>query len=299
MKEPSCVVAVDVGNSAAKLCLMSDDHPACEKKSSSENRLSEISIPIDNRWPSEPQGSTDPVTSDVDWITQAVQWVESHTRCRPCRTQWRIASVQRSASRQLCDRLRRDAENQLADSDQVNVDVRTITRDDVPMPVLVDHPDRLGIDRLVGAFAASELYRPPLVVVDAGSAVTVDWVDARGRFCGGAILPGLGLQLQALARGTDALPQIDLLADGDCQTPLSMRPATNTSSAIRLGVITAVAAAIDRLAENYGAAEPTDSPPTVILTGGDAGLISAALQVPHQVVSRLVCRGLLALKLGK
>ena len=51
-------------------------------------------------------------------------------------------------------------------------------------------PDRVGIDRLLSAYAVVRRCESPAVIVDAGSAVTVDWVDAAGCFCGGAILPG-------------------------------------------------------------------------------------------------------------
>ena len=55
----------------------------------------------------------------------------------------------------------------------------------------------------------------PAVVIDAGSAITVDWISADGRFGGGAILPGLDLQSRALARGTEALPQIHWEAESE------------------------------------------------------------------------------------
>jgi type III pantothenate kinase len=155
----------------------------------------------------------------------------------------------------------------------------------------VDYPDQLGIDRLLAAHAARQRFGKPLVVVDAGSAVTIDWVDSNGDFCGGAILPGLALQLAALANETDALPQIELRIAG----PLG-RPAKNTADAIRLGVVTGILATIERLADEFArVADLTSAESELILTGGDAPLIASHLGRPHRLAENLVCRGLLDL----
>ncbi len=65
-----------------------------------------------------------------------------------------------------------------------------------------------GVDRLLAAAGAWTLAKQAVIVVDAGTAITVDFVDGEGTFHGGAIAPGVGLMLEALATGTDALPSI-------------------------------------------------------------------------------------------
>lgn len=71
-------------------------------------------------------------------------------------------------------------------------------------------PERLGSDRIINAYAAHKLYGGPSVVVDIGTAITWDLVDAKGRFLGGAIAPGPGTMGRALLKNTAALPLVRL-----------------------------------------------------------------------------------------
>jgi type III pantothenate kinase len=80
----------------------------------------------------------------------------------------------------------------------------------VPLPVRVDRPGDVGADRLVNALAAGRLYGTPAVVVDFGTATTLDCVATDGAYVGGAIAPGLELGLEALASRTAKLPRIEL-----------------------------------------------------------------------------------------
>jgi type III pantothenate kinase len=82
----------------------------------------------------------------------------------------------------------------------------------VPIPVRVDRPSDVGADRLVNALAAARLHGTPAVVVDLGTATTLDCVAADGAYVGGAIAPGLELGLEALAARTAKLPRIELRA---------------------------------------------------------------------------------------
>jgi type III pantothenate kinase len=80
----------------------------------------------------------------------------------------------------------------------------------VPIAVRVDRPGEVGADRIVNALAAARLYGTPAVVVDFGTATTLDCVSADGAYVGGAIAPGLELGLEALAARTAKLPRIEL-----------------------------------------------------------------------------------------
>jgi type III pantothenate kinase len=84
------------------------------------------------------------------------------------------------------------------------------TADTMPIPIRVDLPAEVGADRLVNAFAAARIYGTPAVVVDFGTATTLDAVEADGAYVGGAIAPGLELGLEALAARTAKLPRIEL-----------------------------------------------------------------------------------------
>jgi type III pantothenate kinase len=257
----TCIVAADVGNTALKLCLRAD-----------------------------PQGDGQLIDHTVEivgehWHTQAIAWVQDQLPCQSLH--WRIASVHRRAASRLVQAITRG---------QPDATLDRTTRHDIPLKTLVDHPDRLGIDRLIGAFAAHNRFGGPVVVVDAGSAVTIDYVSVEAEFVGGAILPGLSLQTRALATGTDALPHIDWNSE-----PSLPAPGRNTTDAIRLGVLLGLAGAVERLVSSYHQisepqqAERSSQSCQVVLTGGDAANISPQLRFPHQIVPNLVCRGLLDL----
>jgi type III pantothenate kinase len=82
----------------------------------------------------------------------------------------------------------------------------------VPIPIRVDRPSDVGADRLVNALAAARLTGGPAIVIDCGTATTFDCLSADGAFVGGAIAPGLGLGLDALAARTAKLPRVELRA---------------------------------------------------------------------------------------
>lgn len=135
----------------------------------------------------------------------------------------------------------------------------------VPLALDVDEPGRVGLDRLLGALAARTLVPsgPPVVTVDVGTAVTINFVDAAGVFRGGAIFPGPRLMARALGANTARLPDIDLT-----EIPSVDPLGRNTSAAIRAGVWAAVCGGIEKLVREY---RPFGSWPWVVLTGGGLG----------------------------
>jgi type III pantothenate kinase len=80
----------------------------------------------------------------------------------------------------------------------------------VPIPVRVDRPQDVGADRLVNALAAQRLYGTPAVVVDFGTATTLDAVSANGEYLGGAICPGVSISADALFQRAARLPRIEV-----------------------------------------------------------------------------------------
>ena len=138
---------------------------------------------------------------------------------------------------------------------------QVITLDQVP---LLELYPTLGIDRALAMFGAGERLGYPVLVIDAGTALTLTGVDVQKRLRGGAILPGLGLQLQSLARRTAALPAIQL------PNHLPQRWAMQTPMAIESGVIYTVLAGIRDFIEDWQSRFPDSS---VAITGGDAPLL--------------------------
>jgi type III pantothenate kinase len=154
-----------------------------------------------------------------------------------------------------------------------------------------EHPHRLGSDRwaaLIGAherMLAADRRRPrPTLVVMVGTAVTVDTIDAEGRFLGGLILPGFGLMQKALEMGTAGLH----VPTGEVhEFP------TNTSDALMSGGSYAIAGAIERMhrhLRNRCGAEPA-----LYMTGGAAVRIAPITPLPFELVDTLIFEGLLRL----
>lgn len=135
---------------------------------------------------------------------------------------------------------------------------------DVPLSYAVDHPEQVGIDRLLNAFAAHCLAHPhPAVVVSIGTAATVDVIDEKGVFHGGVIFPGPRLMAYALHAHTAKLPLVD--ADS---LPTAVAPGKNTDDAILAGIRAAIVGATILLVTHYAEALET---PWVFVTGGAAG----------------------------
>lgn len=124
----------------------------------------------------------------------------------------------------------------------------------------------VGQDRLLCALGAFSVARQACVVVDLGTALTVDFVDGQGVFHGGAIAPGLSMMLRALHERTDALPEVAFQIPAPDQAF-----GRNTPDAMRLGVAAMACGAVRWLAERY--AEHYEAYPRVIATGGDMGVL--------------------------
>jgi type III pantothenate kinase len=142
------------------------------------------------------------------------------------------------------------------------------------------NPGQLGADRFAAALGARTLVPGrALVVATCGTATTVDAVSSEGEFLGGMILPGLGLMLESLARGTAQLPA----ASADAAPPPVF--ADNTLDAIRSGCVSAQAGAIARAVASLPAE-------LCIVSGGAAGHIAPALSVPYRMLDNIVLAGL-------
>jgi type III pantothenate kinase len=164
----------------------------------------------------------------------------------------------------------------------------------VPIPVRVERPGDVGPDRLVNAYAGARLYGAPAVVVDCGTATTLDAVDRDGAFVGGAIAPGLVLGLDALAARTARLPRVapDLPAG-----PIGR----DTTTAIQAGTVLGHRALIEGLLglmrRQLGAAAGlAPAEVRVVLTGGLAALPWArTVEGVDAIDPELTLRGLVLL----
>ena len=154
-----------------------------------------------------------------------------------------------------------------------------------------DHPNRLGVDRWVALIGARQrvlargMPRPVLVIM-VGTAVTVDALDASGRFLGGLILPGYGLMLRALEMGTAGLK---------APTGEAVDFPTNTSDALMSGGSDAIAGAVERMHRKLQ--QRTGEAPVLIMSGGAAvKLVSITDLTGVEMVETLIFDGLLHLQ---
>jgi type III pantothenate kinase len=150
-----------------------------------------------------------------------------------------------------------------------------------------DHPTRLGADRwvaMIGAHHRMLAQGPakPMVVVMVGTAVTVEAVDAEGKFLGGFILPGHGIMLRALESGTAGLH----VPTGEvCEFP------TNTSDALTSGGTYAIAGAIERMVQHVR--RHCGAEPACFMTGGAGWKMAPHMSVAFELVEGLIFDGLL------
>jgi type III pantothenate kinase len=151
------------------------------------------------------------------------------------------------------------------------------------MPVLYENPRDLGADRIVNAVAAYASFSQGAIVVDFGTATTLDVVTSRGEYAGGIITPGLLISADALYRATAKLPKVEIA-----------RPkavvGTNTVASIQSGLVFGYAGMIDALVNRIRAEVSYD--PKVVATGGLGALVARESATIDTYDDMLTLRGL-------
>lgn len=153
----------------------------------------------------------------------------------------------------------------------------------IPIGRQLDRESIVGEDRLLNAAAAFDAFKQAVVVVDAGTAITVDYVDGAGTFHGGAIGPGARMMLRAMNQGAAQLPEVEM------QRP-EEAVGHNTAEAMRSGVFHGLRGMVRELTEQY--ALIAGAYPLVIATGGDSELIFGDYELIERVIPELTLRGL-------
>jgi len=258
------IIAVDIGNSAAKAALVEGGTV-------------------------QDQGRLDTSVASTGDLLDGLRILAGKTDPEPVR----IVAV--SVVDRWTERLEQAA-------DELGLPLTVVAASHIPISTALVRPDQTGPDRLLAAWAAAALHGRPVIVVDLGTATTVDAVDADGFFLGGAILPGLGLAAAALAEGTARLPRVAL------ELPEEAIGA-DTSSAIQSGVVIGHVGAVrelvarmrGHLGRSVGANDQDDV--RVVVTGGYAAADWAEQAwcqpagpglpaVAHEIDPGLVLRGL-------
>ncbi len=145
-------------------------------------------------------------------------------------------------------------------------------------------PERLGADRWANLIAAHAYYPGPAVIIDCGTAITIDALDAAGKHLGGLIVPGMDLMSAALVGNAAG---IELNEPGSQSVSLL---GSSTESAVAGGVLYTAVALVDRVCQDLRA--ELGQATSMLLTGGDAGRLLPLLDTRPRHDANLVLKGL-------
>ncbi|HOG13560.1 MAG TPA: type III pantothenate kinase [Synergistales bacterium] len=161
--------------------------------------------------------------------------------------------------------------------------LKVTNRSDIGIPVLYENISEVGADRLVNAVAGIELFGSPLLVVDFGTAITVDAISLRGEYLGGAIAPGLVVSMEALFGKAAKLPKVSL----DLPESVIGR---NTRDSMQSGFLYGFAGMVDSLVERIR--DELGEEAKAIATGGQADTIAPISRTISAVEPWLTLEGL-------
>ncbi|HZN53954.1 MAG TPA: type III pantothenate kinase [Candidatus Polarisedimenticolaceae bacterium] len=151
------------------------------------------------------------------------------------------------------------------------------------LPILYDNPHEVGADRIVNAVAAVHRFGAPVIVLDFGTATTLDVVSAKGEYLGGVIAPGLGISAEALFQRAARLTRVDI-----------RRPARivgrNTEESVQAGLFHGYVALVEGLVRRLRAELGAEA--TVVATGGLAPVFQSELSFLTAVDPGLTLEGL-------
>jgi len=151
------------------------------------------------------------------------------------------------------------------------------------MVIRYDNPHEVGADRIVNGVAAYRLYGGPVIVVDFGTATTIDVISEDGAYLGGAIAPGVETSAEALFSRAARLSTVDLEAPDHVI-------GTNTRTSVQAGLLLGEAARIDGLVRRAWSELGRETP--VVATGGLAALMAPLCETVGEVDADLTLRGL-------
>jgi type III pantothenate kinase len=149
--------------------------------------------------------------------------------------------------------------------------------------------DRLGVDRWLACMAAWSKFKESLIVVDVGTAITVDFINKEGTHLGGLIAPGPNVLSIALSKKTALLPSVSGHQE-------KFVIPTSTEEAIACGLESLLLGFIHQV--RFESGQVYDSDPLWVLTGGASDIVSGSITWPHVIEPNLVLEGLKILAIG-
>lgn len=237
------VLALDAGNSALKVAAVADGVVGSVRRISAGATHSDLVVQLGESLAELDRAThgPDPAGRLISMVSVVPEWTE------------RLGSVAR----------------------ELGLAIRMADASTIPLATHLTDPARAGADRLLGAWTARQLHGAPVIVVDLGTATTVEAVDDVGVLRGGAILPGLQLAADALARGTAALPALEPRLPASA---LGVDTHGAMQSGVVIGHLGALRELVTRMARELGARDR----PRVVVSGGfaAAGWARAAFLEP-------------------
>jgi len=151
------------------------------------------------------------------------------------------------------------------------------------MPILYESPKDVGADRIVNGIAAYEKYHDTCIIVDFGTATTIDLISKKGEYVGGAIAPGLSISLEALIQRASKLPRIEVVKPKEVV-------GRNTINSIQAGIFYGYVGLVDGIVKRIQ--EQQGLRAKVVATGGLAPLVASECPSISEVDEFLTLEGL-------
>ncbi|AQQ10479.1 Type III pantothenate kinase [Sedimentisphaera cyanobacteriorum] len=249
------ILAVDIGNSNIKFGLFidSDRQPSISVNGSDSDALCEALVQCWEKLPVASRSTEGKKEGVIVFSSVKPEWTESF--------------------RQIC----------LEQLDEKPLEVGLGKDVDLPIKLNTEFPADTGVDRVMAAAAAYIVAQGPVVVVDIGTALTVDAVDGEGNFLGGAIAPGPQVCVRALSSETAKLPELEV------QQP-ALPVGVNTEQAVNNGVFYMAAGFLEYSVRKF--AEELGSWPQTVVTGAAAELFKDECEFVDNFVEDLVLSGI-------
>jgi type III pantothenate kinase len=151
------------------------------------------------------------------------------------------------------------------------------------MPILYESPKDVGADRIVNGIAAYEKFHDTCIIVDFGTATTIDLISKKGEYVGGAIAPGLSISLEALIQRASKLPRIEVIKPKEV---VGRNTINSIQAGIFFGYVGLVDGIVKRIQEQHGLRAK------VVATGGLAPLVASECSSISEVDEFLTLEGL-------
>lgn len=254
------LLAVEVGSSRIKLGLFGLSAGCDSQAGASTLPIAPPRLPK----PAEVWSVTHRDRDDSAWQGDIERWLES-LAIPPSHSM--VAAVDPAVGNRLTEQVLQNATSH----------VRRLTSEDIAIETRVERPERVGVDRLLNAAAARRLVEPAdsVLVIDAGTAITVDLTSSNGVFQGGAILPGPHTAASALSQATARLPHIQV-ERREAPPPVGRSTEEAIAAGIYWGTVGAIRQVVDEIATGLTDAHAPSTPVT-LLTGGDAHWLATPL----------------------